>query len=82
MGCLPHNWINKDSKIEFLPLDWIYRSIRINTVIKCPTSEEQTCDKEAAAHLDRSGFFYLSALMVGTQCSAYLPVFCAQVHQM
>ena len=36
--------------------------------IKCPTSEEQICEQEAAAHFDRSSFFYLSALMVGTQC--------------
>ena len=48
---------------------------------KCLTSEEQTCEQEAASHLDRSGFFYLSALMVGTQCSAYLPVFCTQQHR-
>ena len=26
-------------------------------LIKCPTSEEQTCEQEAAAHFDRSGFF-------------------------
>ena len=43
--------------------------------IKCPTSEEEACEQEAAAHFDRSSFFYLSALMVETQCSAYLPVF-------
>ena len=49
--------------------------------IKCPTSEEQTCEQEAAAHLNRSSFFYLSALMVETRCSAYLPVFCTQLHQ-
>ena len=48
---------------------------------KCPTSEEQTCEQEAASHLDRSSFFYLSALMVGTQCSAYLLVFCTQLHR-
>ena len=28
---LPHNWINKIAKIEFLLLDWIYCSIRIMT---------------------------------------------------
>ena len=32
MELLLHNWINKNSKIEFPPLDWIYRSIRIMTV--------------------------------------------------
>ena len=38
--------------------------------IKCPISKTKR-EQEAAAHLDRSGFFYLLALMVGTQCSAY-----------
>ena len=28
--------------------------------IKCPTSEEQTCEQEAAAHLDRSSFLSFS----------------------
>ena len=47
--------------------------------IKRPISKTKR-EQEAAAHLDRSGF-YLLALMVGTQCSAYLPVFCTQQHQ-
>ena len=47
--------------------------------IKCPTSEEQS-EQEAVAHFDRSSFFYLSALMVETRCSAYLPVLCTQLH--
>ena len=46
--------------------------------IKCPTSKEQTCEQEAAAHLDRNSFFYPLELMVGTQCTAYLPLFCTQ----
>ena len=41
-------------------------------IIKCPTSEEQTCEQEAGAHFDRSSFFYLSALMVETRCSVCL----------
>jgi len=46
--------------------------------IKCPTSEELTCEQEAAAHLDRSSFVYPSAPMVGTRCSTYLSLFCTQ----
>ena len=48
--------------------------------IERPTSGGQTCDEEAAVqrtfHLERSSFFYLSVLMVRTQCSTYYPVFC------
>ena len=43
--------------------------------IKHPTSGGQACDQEAAVqwtfHLEKSSFFYLSTLMVRTQCSAY-----------
>ena len=43
--------------------------------IKRPTSGGQTHDQEAAVqrtfHLERNSFFYLSVLMVRTQCSAY-----------
>ena len=43
--------------------------------IKRPTSGGQVRDQEAAVqqtfHLERSSFFYLSALMVRTECSAY-----------
>ena len=43
--------------------------------IKRPTSGGQACDQEVAVlctfHLERSNFFYLSALMVRTECSAY-----------
>ena len=47
---------------------------------KCPTSRGQTHNQEAAIHtvafhLERSSFFYLSALMERTQCSASLLVF-------
>ena len=52
----------------------------LQMLIKCPTSEEQTCEQEAATHFDRSSFFYLSVLVVETRCSAYLPVFCTQLH--
>ena len=45
--------------------------------IKCPISKTKR-EQEAAAHLDRSSFFYL---LVGTQRSAYLPVVCTQLHQ-
>ena len=50
-----------------------------NVSYKCPTSEEQTCEQEA--DLERSTFFYLSALIVGTQCIAYLLVVCTQPHR-
>ena len=46
---------------------------------KRPTSRGQTRGQEAAVqrtfHLERSSFFYLSALMVRTQRSTPLPVF-------
>ena len=43
--------------------------------IKHPTSRGQVHNLEAAIqqtfHFERNSFFYLSALMVRTQCSAY-----------
>ena len=52
--------------------------------IKCPTSGGQMRDQEAAVqqifHLERSSFFYLSAPIVKTRCSASLPVFSIQLH--
>ena len=55
-------------------------SLDLQMSIKCPISKTKR-EQEAAAHLDRSSFFYLLALMVGAQCNAYLPVFCTQQHQ-
>ena len=46
--------------------------------IKCPTSGGQMRDKQAAIqqsyHFERNSFFYLSLLIVRTQCSASFPV--------
>jgi len=51
--------------------------------IKHPTSGGQACAQEAAVqqifHFERSSFFYLSALMVRTQRSAYYPVLRTQM---
>ena len=50
---------------------------------KHPTCGGQTHDQEAAVqwtyHLEKNSI-YLSVLMVTTWCSAYLPVFCTQLH--
>ena len=52
--------------------------------IKRPISGWQTCHQEAAVqrifHLQRTSFFYLSAIMVRTWCSPFLVLFCTQHH--
>ena len=43
--------------------------------VKHPTSGEHACDQEAtvqrALNFERSSFFYLSTVIVRTQCNAY-----------
>ena len=54
-------------------------SISLQMSIKHSTYVGQMCDQEAAAqwtfHFKRSSFFYLLALMGGTQCSAFQLIF-------
>ena len=62
----------KISKIEFLPLDWIYRSIRIITVISCKLS---TCALHSFfTHWDErlAHFWQRSIMNCSTVVGAYL----------
>ena len=69
--------LSSQSILYMCPIDGFQMSI------KRPTSGRQARAQEAAVqqifHLERSSFFYLSALMVRTQRSAYEPVFCTQL---
>ena len=70
-------WIAPLKQLERVAALYMY-SVHIDGFqmsIKHPTSGGQTRNQEAAVqqifHLEKSSFFYLSALMVRTQCSAY-----------
>ena len=71
---------------EYISLCMCVRVDGFQISINHPTFRGQMHDQGAAVqwtlHLQRSSLFYLSALVVRTQCSASFPVLCTQLHRM